>query len=148
MADIRHRVGIAAPQEWVYRALTTTEGLAGWWTHDVKGAPSQGGVLEFYFGGSEPGAVMEVVEATPPDHVQWRCIGGAEEWIGTNLTFDLKSVDGETVVLFTHANWREPVEFMYHCSTKWAYFLLSLKSHVEAGMGNAYPDDMKISSWG
>ncbi|HUY78543.1 MAG TPA: SRPBCC domain-containing protein [Ktedonobacterales bacterium] len=148
MADIRHRVGIAAPQEWVYRALTTPEGLAGWWTSDVRGDPTQGGVLEFYFSGSEPGAVMEVAEATPTNHVRWRCRGGAEEWVGTDVTFDLKTDGGETVLLFTHANWREPVEFMYHCSTKWAYFMLSLKGWVEAGMGNAYPDDMKISRWG
>ncbi len=147
MADIRHRVGIGAPQAHVYRALTTTDGLAGWWTEDVRGDPSVGGALEFYFGGEKPGAVMEVVEAAP-NHVQWRCVGGAEEWVGTIITFDLKSEDGETVVLFTHANWREPIEFMYHCSTKWAYFMVSLKGWVEVAMGNAYPNDMKISRWG
>ncbi len=37
MADIRHRVGIAAPRERVYRALATREGLSGWWTRDVRG---------------------------------------------------------------------------------------------------------------
>jgi hypothetical protein len=26
-----------------------------------------------------------------------------------------------------HANWKEPVEFMHHCGTKWATFLLSLR---------------------
>jgi len=148
MADIRHRVGITAPQEWVYRALTTIEGLAGWWTRDVVGDPTPGGTIQFYFGSPEPGAVMEVVDLTTTSQIGWRCVAGASEWVGTSLTFDLKSSDGETVVLFTHANWREPVEFMYHCSTKWAYYLLSLKGWVEAGMGNAYPDDMKISNWG
>jgi len=147
MAEIRHRVGIDAPQAQVYRALTTIEGLAGWWTSDVRGDPSQGGALEFYFGGDKPGAVMEVIEATPTNHVQWRCIGGAEEWIGTTITFDLKEENGETVVLFTHADWREPVEFMYHCSTKWGYFMLSLKGWVETAMGNPYPHDIAISRW-
>ncbi len=45
-------------------------------------------------------------------------------------------------------DWREPVEFMAHCSTKWAYFLLGLKAGLEGGEYTAYPDDMKISTWG
>ena len=55
---------------------------------------------------------------------------------------------GETVLLFTHADWREPVEFMHHCSTKWAYFLLGLKAGLEGGPATPYPQDMAISSWG
>ena len=45
---------------------------------------------------------------------------------------DLKDGDGETVVLFTHADWREPVEFMHHCSTKWATFLIGLRNGSKA----------------
>jgi hypothetical protein len=52
----------------------------------------------------------------------------------------------ETILLFTHAGWREPSEFMHHCSTKWAYFLLGLKRSFEGGMATPYPDDMAISS--
>ena len=36
-------------------------------------------------------------------------------------------------MLFQHEGWREPVEFMHHCSTKWGTFLMSLKSLVETG---------------
>jgi uncharacterized protein YndB with AHSA1/START domain len=32
MANIVHRVGIKASSEAVYAALTTQDGLAGWWT--------------------------------------------------------------------------------------------------------------------
>ncbi|MGZ3584182.1 MAG: SRPBCC domain-containing protein, partial [Ktedonobacterales bacterium] len=106
------------------------------------------GTLRFYFGSPEPGAVMEVVALTSAQHVEWRCVQGPDEWIGTTITFDLKPADGETAVLFKHANWREPVEFMHHCSTKWAYFLLGLKAGLEGGEATPYPNDMKISSWG
>ncbi len=148
MASIRHRVGITAPPARVYEALTTKEGLSGWWTREVDGDPHLGGTLRFFFGSPEPGAVMEVVELAPTHHVGWRCVQGADEWVGTHLTFDLKPSGDETVVLFTHADWREPVEFMYHCSAKWAYFLLGLKAWLEGGEATPYPDDMKISSWG
>ena len=45
MADIRHRVDIAAPRERVYQALATREGLSGWWTRDVWGEAEPGGEL-------------------------------------------------------------------------------------------------------
>jgi hypothetical protein len=167
MADIRHRVGITAPREQVYQALATTEGLSRWWTRDTAGDPAVGGKLEFYFGQAEPGAVMEVTELDPGQRVAWRCVQGPDEWVGTAVTFDLSrtgdgpSADGpgadgpgadgpggETVVLFTHAGWPEPAEFMHHCSTKWGYFLLGLKAGLEGGPATPYPADMAISSWG
>jgi len=36
---------------------------------------------------------------------------------------------------------------MYHCSTKWATFLMSLKQLVETGTGAPHPDDVRISNW-
>jgi uncharacterized protein YndB with AHSA1/START domain len=152
MADIRHRVGITASREQVYQALATTEGLSRWWTRDTAGDPAVGGKLEFYFGQAEPGGVMEVTELGPGQRVAWRCVQGPDEWVGTAVTFSLSQTGdgpgGETVVLFTHAGWREPAEFMHHCSTKWAYFLLGLKAGLEGGSATPYPADMAISSWG
>jgi uncharacterized protein YndB with AHSA1/START domain len=148
MADIRHRVGIAASRHQVYEELSTKEGLARFWTRDVDGDPRVGGRLRFFFGQPEPRVVMEVVDLTPDTHVGWRCVEGPDVWVGTSLTFDLTSSEDETVLLFAHAGWREPVEFMSHCSTKWAYFLLGLKASLEGGKGNPWPDEVKISSWG
>jgi uncharacterized protein YndB with AHSA1/START domain len=151
MPSIRHRVGIAAPQTHVYDALATQAGLSAWWTRDVDGNPDRGGMLRFFFGGPEPAAVMEVIDLAPPQHVAWQCVQGPDEWVGTRLTFELKPAedrDGETVLLFTHADWREPIEFMYHCSTKWAYFLLGLKAGLEGREAAPYPNDEPVSSWG
>ena len=145
MPDIRHRVGIAAPQHRVYEMFATKDGLAKFWTR-VEGDSKVGGKLSFFFGSPKPAAVMEVVELSPDDRVQWRCVEGPLEWVGTTVTFDLKASGGETVLLFTHADWREPVEFMHHCSTKWATFLIGLRSGLEGGAFTAFPDDTKVSS--
>jgi uncharacterized protein YndB with AHSA1/START domain len=147
MPDIRHRVGIAAPQHRVYEMLATKDGLAKFWTRQVEGESAVGRKLQFFFGKPEPSAVMEVVELSPDHRVQWRCVNGPAEWVRTTVTFDLKTSGGETVLLFTHADWREPVEFMHHCSTKWGVFLLSLKSLLETGKGAPDPDDVKIDNW-
>ena len=149
MADIRHRVQIAASPEQVYRELTTKDGFSRWWTRDVSGEEGLGGKLEFYFGAPEPAASFEVTGQIPYRHVVLRCVEGPDEWVCTDLNFRLSSAgDDGTVVLFSHENWREPIEFMYHCSTKWAYYLLGLKGGLEGREYTPYPDDMKISAWG
>jgi hypothetical protein len=50
--------------------------------------------------------------------------------------------------MFTHSGWPEPSPFMHHCSTKWGYFLVGLKTSLEGAPATPYPDDLKISSWG
>ena len=145
MADIRHRVGISAPAATVYQAVATKAGLAGWWTRDVRGDDSAGGELLFYFGGPEPAVVMEVTSVEPERHVGWRCVRGPEDWVGTNFSFRLEPTPQDTVLLFTNADWREPVEFMHHCSTKWGY-LLGLKAGLEGGKATPFPDDIALSA--
>ncbi|MCW2886165.1 MAG: hypothetical protein QOE54_5073 [Streptosporangiaceae bacterium] len=145
MADIRHRVGIQAPQEMVYEALAAVEGLSGWWVRDVRGDASPGGKLGFYLEGGKLMVAMEVTELIPGLRVAWRCVDGPAEWIDTHLSFDLTAAPEETVVMFTHADWREPVEFMHHCSTRWAQYLIGLKVGLENG--KAFPEVAKISSW-
>ncbi len=146
MVDILHRVGIEnSTPEKVYEALTTVEGLTGWWTDDVKGSTEVGGVLAFRF---PPGGFdMQVLELRPSERVAWQVVGGPDEWIGTTVEWDLRQ-DGEyTIVLFKHQGWKEPVEFMHHCTTKWGTFLMSLKALVETGQGAPSPRDVQISNW-
>lgn len=143
MADILHRVGIKAPADKVFAALTEQKGLAGWWTTEVKAAPEIGTISEFRFGdkGFNDMKVMELVKGKS---VRWRCINGAQEWIGTELTFHLREDEGSTVLLFAQCGWREQAEFMHYCSTKWGVYLLSLKWLCETGKGAPYPDDVDI----
>ena len=142
--DIVHRIGVkdATPQA-DYDALTTVDGLAAWWTTDTK---DDGDVLRFRFppvGGFD----MQVVATSPAEQVTWKVVDGPEEWIGTTIDWTLSQHGDWTIVLFAHRGWKEPVEFMHHCSTKWGSFLLSLKSLVETGGGAPAPRDVQISDW-
>lgn len=149
--DIVHRIGIKAPQSKVYAALTTIEGLAGWWTQDTSGRSEPGGHIAFRFhteAGDEIGGFgMDVLELTADRKVMWRVKDGPPEWVGTDIEFVLGEEDGYTIVRFGHRDWREAGEFMAHCSTKWATFLLSLREMVETGRGQPSPNDMKIGNW-
>ena len=146
MPDILHRVGIkSSSPEGVYKALTTVEGLSAWWTNDTQGEDNVGGVLKFRF--HDDGIDMKVLELRPTECVQWQVADGPQDWIGTKILWDLSQEDDYTIVLFRHQGWKEPVEFMHHCSTKWGTFLMSLKSLVETGKGSPSPHDVKISNW-
>ena len=150
MADILHRVGIKATLDDVYQALVTREGLASWWTNDTKGEGKVGGELQFRFradGVDIGGFDMKVLELEPAERVLWQVVGGPEEWIGTRVTWELKQDGDYVIVLFKHEGWKEPVEFMHHCSTKWGIYLMSLKSLVETGKGAPSPDDVRIGNW-
>jgi hypothetical protein len=141
-----HKVGIKSSSlNDVYKALTTREGLAGWWTIDTQGESKVGGILQFRFRAG--GFDMKVLELDPARRVLWQVVDGPAEWIGTKVSFELRQESDWTLVFFRHQGWKEPVEFMYHCSTKWAVFLLSLKSLLETGKGAPAPDDLKLDSW-
>ncbi len=151
MVDIIHRISIKAPLARVYAALSTVEGVAGWWTKETSGESKPGGTVQARFRsptGAEIGTVeYEVVKLSPDQGVSWRFTSGPEEWIGTDVTFNLSQVGDDTLIRFGHENWREAVEFTAHCSMKWATFLLSLRDLVETGKGRPAPDDLKVDTW-
>src|SRR5262245_33738577 len=134
MVDILHRIGATAGPDKVYDALTTQDGLAAWWTTDTTGEGVVGNTIKFRFGDTG-GFDMKVLDQRPNEWVEWEVTDGPAEWIGTHVSFELKREGDYTIVLFKQEGWREPVEFMSHCSTKWSTFLMSLKQFVETGTG-------------
>ena len=147
MVDILHRVGVTSSPEDVFKALTTIDGLKGWWTETTTGDPDPGGVIAFRFAPVPDGFDMKVMDAKSGELVLWEVVDGPEEWVGTRVRFELTQADGFTIVLFSHLGWRQPVEFMHHCSTRWATYLMSLKRYVETGQGEPSPRDVLISNW-
>ncbi|NQV98396.1 MAG: SRPBCC domain-containing protein [Rhodospirillales bacterium] len=142
MPNITHKISTPAAAEDFFAAVSTLKGLRSWWTTDVSGDPEQGGVLAFRFGGGGPDMKVETREA---DRVVWRCIAGPDEWLNTTFEFRFVAEDkGLTALYFSHAGWQAETPFHFHCSMKWASFLLSLKEYVELGSGRPFPDDIQI----
>ena len=143
MAEIKHRVGIRGSAAEVYEKLVTDEGLGQWWTTDTSGAGEVGSIIQFRFGGGGPD--FEVIELVPDRLVRWRHHGEMPNaWMGSEILYELHQDDKQTIVNFAHYNWRVSDDFLAHCSTKWGVFLMSLKSCIETGQGQPYPDDVHI----
>jgi uncharacterized protein YndB with AHSA1/START domain len=146
MLDILHKVGVkASTSAAVYKALTTLDGLSGWWTTQTGSNGKVGGVIELRFGLG--GIDMKVLELIPDTRVVWEVVAGPAEWLGTTVSFDIAQDGDWNLVRFKHKGWKEQVDFMHHCSTKWGVFLLSLKSFLETGKGAPAPNEIKLDSW-
>jgi uncharacterized protein YndB with AHSA1/START domain len=131
MADQQHQIPIQAPPEKVYAALTTSEGLRGWWTADSKAEAKPGGKAEFGF--DKRGMVfrMMIEKLEPGRLVVWRCMGDHPEWDGTSLTWKISSENGTTMLRFTHGDWKGTTDFYALCNSTWGELMYRLKDYVE-----------------
>ncbi len=143
MKSIYHRLVIEAPAEKVYEAITTQQGLAGWWTPETKAAPKVGNVNRFEFGNSYHKEI-KVEELKPSQLVKWVCIKGYEDWVGTTITFELQPNKEGTVLLFHHDGFKQYDEGYAACSYDWAIFLRSMRSLVVKGKGHPYPNHQQL----
>lgn len=142
MADILHRVYIKATPQKLYEALTTESGLSRWWTGHTKAAAREGSVAEFRFEEGSMGPDMKITRLVPSELVQWECVDGIDDWIGTQFEFAMKPHKEGVLLLFAQRGWREAGEFYMHCNCKWGFFLgVSLKKYLEEGRGMPHPDD-------
>jgi uncharacterized protein YndB with AHSA1/START domain len=132
MADIMHQISIAAPAEAVYRAITTRQGLAGWWTDDVEAEPEENSVAVFGFNNHAIVFRMRIETLVPSRLVLWSCEGDADEWTGTWIRFEiLPAGDGDVVLQFTHGDWRSTEGDYRVCNTHWGRLMYCLKDTLE-----------------
>src|SRR5215471_5044780 len=96
--EIWHEILINATPAELYDAVTDVKKLAHWWTTDVRGESATGKRLEFWFSGFRA-AVMEVTKIEPDELVRWHVVdGGAEDWIGTDVEFNIIREQGKTLL--------------------------------------------------
>lgn len=131
--EIRINVVIKVTPEKIYKAVTTQEGLASWWCKQTTAKPEAGFVNIFIFGKFRN--EMKVAKLIPSKKVEWKCINSIEEWIDTDISFDMEEKEGSTILRFTHAGWRAATDTFAGCTYDWALFMKSLKSFCETGTG-------------
>jgi len=137
MPSIKHYLVIKAVAEKVYTALSETEGLCGWWTVEAKADERVGGTAEFIFGERYYNK-MKITNLLNSKKVEWKCLEGDKEWIGTTFLFDLEEKDESTILRFSHNNWKEETDFFASCNYNWGYYLKSLKQYCETGEGTPF----------
>ncbi len=128
-------VDIDADPGAVFDALTTTDGLAAFWTPRVSGEAHAGGLLRFGF---EAAPVDLEVTVTSEDRdtytVQWECNGPWPFWTDTSIAWTV--VDAGPRLLFSHLGWadEQPDSEFGSVAYTWALVLQALKAYSESGV--------------
>ncbi len=138
MKKIIHFLNIKAPAAEVFRALTTSEGLAGWWSTDVEVEPGIGGMIRFRFM-ADFNPEMEVSDLKEDRLVAWTCRGGHDNWLDNTFSFEIRPSNGVTDLMFVQIYARELGDEVYgNYNFNWGYYLGSLKQLCETGAGKPY----------
>jgi uncharacterized protein YndB with AHSA1/START domain len=135
-AAILHRMDILASGARIFEALTTSKGLSGWWIPGAVAESKVGSIAEFPFVTGVTKMRIDILK--PESCVGWTCVAGPEEWLGTEVKFDLTEEKGRTILRFSQRGWKEASDFYARSNSEWGYFLYSLKSLMEEGQGKPF----------
>ena len=97
MKTILHALHIHAQPSAAYAALTTAEGLAGWWSSRVTVEPGAKGLIRFTFAG-DFNPVMRQDATSPGREVRWTCVDGHANWQDNTFSFLIEPRKGECVL--------------------------------------------------
>ena len=142
MADIMHSLKIQTSPDRLYQAITTAEGIRNWWTRDASLDPVAGGTGEFGFFGRRFVVKVVIEELDPQARMKWRVTNSA--WPGDIVEFDLMPEAKHTRLTFAHRGFAEADQRYASATTRWGYYLLSLKQYLETGKGTPNPDDIDL----
>lgn len=145
-ASIALATFVGANAEDIYLALTTTDGLASFWTSNVQTEPIDppvGGVIQFGRPGSAR-AAARVESLELHRRVVWAMLSDTPQgapWTGTVASWELTRIEHlDTRVSFQQTNWpEERVQTdLANVTYVWAQILCALKGYCETGRPQPY----------
>lgn len=78
------------------------------------------------------------VDAIAPDRVEWTCVAGPEEWVGTKLRWLIHPDGDATTLRFEHRDWKREDGAVAPSSYTWAMILDRLDQYVVNSNVNPY----------
>lgn len=140
MYSIENQIQIAATPARALVALTTSDGLRGWWTANTDCDVARREATFRFERQADTMAATFRIDRADERGVAMTCIREQNnaDWLGTKLEFGLAAVDGGTRVALVHSGYRAKNEVYDSCTKGWAYFLASLKSYLETGTGTPH----------
>lgn len=149
MSQAEHEVWIGADEQVVFAALTTVDGLNGWWGPCLEASTEVGGHVVFDHGLDAP-MRMEILVFDAPTRVTWRFVSAyddpdnpASEWTGQTFAWEIaprreRTLIGHrmdvTVLHLTNAGWPDAARWQGFCTSGWGSTLDGkLKPFCESG---------------
>lgn len=116
--------------------LTSTDGIAGWWSDSVTGlASSQGDRFHVSFPTTDVIFDLDVTELSDSG-VEWHVPENPPWWKGTSIRFDLSPTDDGSSLLFTHRGFQPDDPIISVITPAWIRFLDNLVDVAQTGEAN------------
>jgi hypothetical protein len=114
-----------------------------WWNADITGDPGHLGGKFVHEVPNLHRAELQVSDADPGKRLAWRVLESdmkfleenREEWVGTEIVFDIESHATGATVRFTHDGLIPSHDCFEICEDAWAGYIASLRTFIEAGVG-------------
>jgi len=138
-----------SPEE-VFAAINN---VRGWWSEAIDGATDKPGAAFNYHYLDIHRATFKVTEFVPNEKVVWHVldtyfnfIKDKNEWIGTDIVFEIAPKGDKTEVCFTHVGLVPAYECYGVCSNAWgSYISGSLRDLITTGKGQPNPIEEVVS---
>jgi len=140
MYTIENNLRISATPARVLAALTTKEGIKGWWTTDVDcDSDKREATFRFQKQATQMAVTFRLDDASE-QRVAMTCIRETNnhDWLGTVLAFELAADGDGTRVRLLHSGFPANNEVYAMCTKGWAFFAGSLQSYLETGKGEPH----------
>jgi uncharacterized protein YndB with AHSA1/START domain len=134
MTDVLFRFDVDVDPRAVLEAVTTTEGIKGFWTSRAEVPSTVGETLKLEF----PIAPLPFdlrLEKSDQHTVVWRPETFPPHWVGTTIRWDVETRDDGSTVSFRHAGFGDDEE-AGRVSYTWGQIMVRLKDYAETGSVN------------
>lgn len=121
--------------------------VRGWWSGDIEGETDSLGATFRYRYADIHFSQQTISELVPGRRVVWHVDDASlsftsepDEWVGTDLRFEILPEGAATEVRFTHVGLTSRLECYAGCSGAWRFYISeSLRSLITTGVGMANP---------
>lgn len=132
--DVLVAIEVHAEPKLVYDTISSPEGLAAFWTPDVRSEGSDGSELSFGFEAAPTRLPVSVTGADGPTAINWAFGGDWPAWGGTTAAWSLEPSEHGTKVTFRHGFPDSMAEYEFgSVALTWALVAARLKDVVESG---------------
>jgi uncharacterized protein YndB with AHSA1/START domain len=122
--------------------------VRGWWSGNIEGNTEALGSEFTYRYEDVHYTKQKISEFLPNSRVVWHIeeaflnfTAEPDEWVGTDITFEITPKGAETELQFTHRGLVPEFECFEACSSAWGFYVTkSLKSLITTGRGEPNSD--------
>ncbi|MBO6524783.1 MAG: SRPBCC domain-containing protein [Balneolaceae bacterium] len=140
--DIIHEFEIKTTEKQTFDAITTEEGINGWWSKDCDIPTAEGETMRVRFTDHNVEMGFRIDELVENRKVVWTCVENPNPaFLDTVIQFDIKKSSSGIQFRFNHSNWDEQWDGKINfeqSKESWKHFMNSLKSYLETGTGQPW----------